>query len=126
MAYGGSQAKGPIGVTAAGLTTAIATSDLSHVFDLHHSSWKCWILNPLIEARYQTHSLMVPSWICCHCAMTGMPNLFFFFFQYSQFTVLFQFLLYSIVILYVHILFLILSSIMFYPKRLDIVSCTVQ
>ena len=31
--------------------TAIATQDLSHVFDLHHSSWQCRILNPLSKAR---------------------------------------------------------------------------
>ena len=54
---------------------------------------------------------------------------FFFSFNafllgYSWFTVLSQFLLYSIVTqsniyVYIHILFLILSSIMDYPKRLD-------
>ena len=31
--------------------TAIAMSDLSHVCDLHHSSWQRWTLNPLNEAR---------------------------------------------------------------------------
>ena len=35
-------------------TTATATRDPSHVCDLHHSSWQCWILNPLKEARDQT------------------------------------------------------------------------
>ena len=33
--------------------TATATQDLSYVCDLHHSSWQCWILNPLKEARDQ-------------------------------------------------------------------------
>ena len=28
------------------------------VCDLHHSSWQCWILNPLSEARDQTRVLM--------------------------------------------------------------------
>ena len=28
-----------------------ATQDLSHTFDLHHSSWQYWILNPPREAR---------------------------------------------------------------------------
>ena len=32
-------------------TTATAMPDLSHVCDLHHSSWQHWILNPLSEAR---------------------------------------------------------------------------
>ena len=27
-------------------TTATTTRDLSHVCDLHYSSWPCWILNP--------------------------------------------------------------------------------
>ena len=53
-AYGGSQAKGQIGATTAGLG---------------HSSWQHWILSPLSQARDQTHNLMVPS-----------RNSFFFFF----------------------------------------------
>ena len=43
MAYGGSQARGQIGVAAA---------------DLHHSSQQCQILNLLSEARDRTHILM--------------------------------------------------------------------
>ena len=43
-------------------TTATATSDLGHVCDLPHSSQQHQILNPLSEARDQTHNLMVP-WI---------------------------------------------------------------
>ena len=31
--------------------TATAMWNLSHVCDLHHSSWQCWVLNPLSEAR---------------------------------------------------------------------------
>ena len=38
--------------------TATATPDPSCVFDLHHGSWQCWILNPLSEARDRTHILM--------------------------------------------------------------------
>ena len=37
---------------------ATATSGLSHVCDLHHSSWQHWILNPLSEARDRTCILM--------------------------------------------------------------------
>ena len=38
--------------------TATATWDLSNVCNLHHSSWQCRMLNPLSEARDQTHVLM--------------------------------------------------------------------
>jgi len=47
--------------------TATATQDPSHICDLHHSSWPCWILNPLSEARDRT------SWIRFHCATMGTP-----------------------------------------------------
>ena len=45
-------------------TTATATQDLSCVCDLHHSSRQHRILNPLCEARDQTHVLMDASWVC--------------------------------------------------------------
>ena len=32
-------------------TTATATQDPSCIYSLHHSTWQCWILNPLSEAR---------------------------------------------------------------------------
>ena len=44
-------------------TAATATRDLSRICDLHHSSRKHRILNPLSEARDRTHNLMVPSQI---------------------------------------------------------------
>ena len=66
MAYGGSQGRGHIGATAAGLTTATAMPDPSRVCDPHYSSWQCWILNPLIEARDRTLNLMVSSRIPPH------------------------------------------------------------
>ena len=34
--------------------TAIATLDLSCIYDLHHSSRQRWIFNPLSEARDRT------------------------------------------------------------------------
>ena len=46
--------------------TATAMQDLSLVCDLHHSSWQCWILNALIEARDQTSILMDTSWVSYH------------------------------------------------------------
>ena len=45
-------------------TTATETLDLSPVCDLHHSSRQCWILNPLSEARDQTHNLMFTNQVC--------------------------------------------------------------
>ena len=53
--------------------TATAMPDLSHVCDLHHSSWQCWISYPLSEARDQTCILMDASQICFCWAMTGTP-----------------------------------------------------
>ena len=53
----------------------------------------------------------------------------FYFVCYTWFTMLCQFLLYSKVTLsyiYVHILFLTLSSIMFHHKWLDLVPCATQ
>ena len=58
-------------------TTVTATQDPSHVCHLHHSSEQCQILNSLIEARDQTHNLVVPSQIFSHCTTTGMPQISF-------------------------------------------------
>ena len=71
VAYGGSQARGPIRAVATSPATATATPDLSCVCDLHHSSQQPWILNPPIEARDRTCNLMVPSWIRSDCATMG-------------------------------------------------------
>ena len=55
MAYGCSQVESELHLPA--YTTATATLDSSHVFDLHHSSWQHQILTPLSEARDQSHVL---------------------------------------------------------------------
>jgi len=54
-------------------TTVTATRDLSCIFDLYHSSWQRQILNPLKEARDQTHILMVPRRVHYGGATTGTP-----------------------------------------------------
>ena len=54
-------------------TIATAMPDLSHVFNLHHSSWQCWTLNPLRKAGDQTRILMDTSWIRFCWATTGIP-----------------------------------------------------
>ena len=51
--------------------TATATWDLRCVCDLHHSSGKLWIPNPLSQARDQTLIFMDTSQVCCRCAPTG-------------------------------------------------------
>ena len=77
-AYGGSQARGLIRCTAAGLLTATAMPDLSLIRDLHHSSQQRRILDPLSEARDRTRNPMVPSQICFCCTMMGTPIVFSF------------------------------------------------
>ena len=54
--------------------TATAMQDASHICDLHHRSWSCWILNPLIRARDWTCNLMGSSRDCYHWATTGILN----------------------------------------------------
>ena len=78
MAHGGSQARGLIGAVAAGLARATATPDPSHICNPYHSSQQCRILNPLSEARDQTHNLMVPCRIRFCCATVGIPLLLIF------------------------------------------------
>ena len=59
--------------------TATATPDLSHVCNLHHSSWQRQIINPLSKPRDQTLNLMVPSQILFCCATTGTPGGHFYY-----------------------------------------------
>ena len=64
MTYRRSQAKGRIGAATGSLHHSHSNSeswDLSHVCSLHHSSWKCQLLNPLSQARYRTRKLMQTS-----------------------------------------------------------------
>ena len=61
--YGGSQARGRIGSVAASPHHSHSNARLSCLCDLHLSSRKCWILNPLDKARNRTHVLMDASWV---------------------------------------------------------------
>ena len=45
-------------------TTATAMPKLSHLWDLHHRSQQCWILNPLSRDRDRTLVLIDTSWVC--------------------------------------------------------------
>ena len=78
-ACGGSQARGSVGATAAGLAIATATQDWIRVYDLHHSPWHCQIHNPLREARDRICNFMVPSRVHFHCATTEILGTPFFF-----------------------------------------------
>ena len=51
--------------------------DLSCIWDLHHHSLQCWILNPLSEARDPTCVLTDISQIHFCWIMTGTPNPYF-------------------------------------------------
>ena len=53
---------------------ATALPDLSHICDLHHSSWQCQLLNPLNEARGQTQILMDTGLVRFHWAITRTPT----------------------------------------------------
>ena len=55
-------------------TTAKAKPDPSHICDLHHSSWKRWILNPLSKARDWTCILMDSNQDCYHCGMQSSQS----------------------------------------------------
>ena len=55
-------------------TTATATPDPSHVCDLHHSSWQCWIRNPTEwgqGSNLHPHGNSIAS--LTHWATTGTP-----------------------------------------------------
>ena len=54
--------------------TATAMQDLSHIWDLHHSLWQGWILNPLIKVRDWTQVLVDISRVCYCWAMMGIPR----------------------------------------------------
>ena len=57
---------------------------MSHICDLHHSSWLHWILNPLSEFRDLTQVLMDASLFgfVTHGATMGIPRLPFSFVSY--------------------------------------------
>ena len=57
--------------------------DWSLIFDLHHSSQQCWILNPLSEARDRTSIPMDNSQVCNLLSHHGNSSLFFFFHFHS-------------------------------------------
>ena len=77
MAYGGSHTKVQLELQLLAHTTAKATPALSHICNLHHSSWQCWILNPLSKARDQTRILVNTSQIHFCFVAVRTPNFHF-------------------------------------------------
>ena len=73
-AYGISQASGWIRAAAGSLYFSHSNQDLSCIWDLYHSSWQCWIFNPLSETRDWTHILMVTHRVHHPWATTGIPK----------------------------------------------------
>ena len=66
-------------------TTATATSDLSCICNLHHSSWQCQILNPLNEARDRTPNLEVLVGFISTVPQQELPLILFLYFQFQWF-----------------------------------------
>ena len=54
--------KSELQLSATATATATATQDPSLICDLHCSSWQCWILDLLSEARGPTHNPIDTSW----------------------------------------------------------------
>ena len=48
-------------------------ADISHVYNIHHSSWQHRILNPLNGARNWTCVLIDTTWVHYHSAMMELP-----------------------------------------------------
>ena len=72
--HGSSQAGGQIRAAAADLHHSHGNTGSSHICDLHHSSPKHWILNPLSETRDRTYILMDTSRIRFCWATVGTPS----------------------------------------------------
>ena len=73
-AFGNSQARGRIGVTAACLHHSHSNPDPSHICDPHHSSWQRWILSPLSKVWDRSCILLDSSWVRYHWATVGTPS----------------------------------------------------
>ena len=76
--YGSSQAMGWIKAAAEAYATATATPNLNCICDLCCSLYQHWILNPLSDARDQTHILIGVSWVLNLLSHTGNSSIHFF------------------------------------------------
>ena len=64
MAYGGSQARGPIGATAASLCHSHSNASLSSICNLHRNSYQWWILTHWARPRIEPVSTWIPVRFC--------------------------------------------------------------
>ena len=63
-------------------TTETATPDLSCICDLQCSLQQCWILNPMSEARDQTHILIVDTnWVLNPVSYNGNSTMMTFLYK---------------------------------------------
>ena len=76
-AYGNSQTRGQIRAAATGLHHSHSNENPSHVFNLCHSSWWRWTLNPLSGTRDQTWVFMDTSWVHYHWEWELLISCFF-------------------------------------------------
>ena len=74
MAYGDSQARGPIRAVAAGLHHSHSNNRYEPPLQPTPQFMATLVLNPLSETRNQTRHLMAPSQICFCCTMIGTPR----------------------------------------------------
>ena len=78
-AYGSSQARGPIGATAACLQHSHKNYDIHYQIPATSSTYTTapgnQILNPLSKAWDRTHISLDPSWVCYHRAVSGTPQI---------------------------------------------------
>ena len=72
-AYGSSQASCEVRAAAASLPYSHSNARSKLNLQPNHSSWQCWILNPLIKTRDQTCVFVDTSRVCYHWATVGTP-----------------------------------------------------
>ena len=79
MAYGGSQARGQTGATAAGLHHSRSNARSESYLQPTPQLTAMLDPYPLSEAKDRNCNLMVPSWILFLCTMMGIPSLSSFY-----------------------------------------------
>ena len=81
-AYRGSQARGPIRATAAGLHHSHSATRSEPQLQPMQQLWQRWILNPLtVPSLGSNLSLITPKM----CTTAGTPSIFFFFLSFCHF-----------------------------------------